>query len=847
MAEVENYRHIHLRGLGKASEDFRARGRGSKKRPPPIADRAAHADLLRQQLEESIADLEQTLALQEESGVPRAKRGASITFSARPSVAIDVGSKRSTSPGLKLLAVRRATGEEGDNESPEQATFFVVKNSLKTLRENLDRYAEWHDRPEAGANEESEEDEEDAGRPRNFWLFESGATIRSATLRDFWTDRLDRFPRRKTQTDWEVWTRPGFEKSFMAALEKIGIKPLGMPTAFIETIVRNVSATPQQLERLVRSSAAVVELRSASTFVSDFYDMEPERRASVMSKIASRISGPPADAPRIAILDTGVNRSHDLLSSSLPQSRCYTIEKAWGTTDAKGHGTRMAGVAQFGDLEGISSSSPPLVLQTALESVVVASPNPPGDVPARDALRRAVALVEREPHRRIFCLAQTAQGEEENGRPTSTSAVLDQLAYGDGENARLFCAAVGNVPHSPEEPYQIADYEDRNEGFGIQAPAQALNALSVGAASLKDLGTKGMVAPVGDLMPTSRTAGPWVDPHPSKPDIVMEGGNFSIEKGGVFSRPSPAHMVVTTSHLTPSRPLTISGETSTATAMAAGLAARLAARYPLYRMETIRGLMVHSAEWTPAMLDQLARDRAAGYSAQEAMKLLLGRYGWGVPNEQRLFASASNALTLIVEDDLQPYERSVKDDGKLGNIRLREMKYFKLPWPETVLRQLNQTPVELRCTLSYFVEPDPHAAARGRAIDRYPSHRLRFDVKRSGESDERAQLRNNELAEGDISEAAGSGDGWALSSRSKGTLVQDVWRGKAYQLADRDGISVVPVRGWWGDMPTQDRYERTVNYSLIVSVRTPSDAGGDLYAEIVPKIPATVLVEAGAT
>lgn len=841
MAEVKLYRHIHLRGLGKESANFRAWGGGDPKRPPPVADRAAHAEALRQQLDESLADLQASLTLQKADGVPASKRGTAITISARPTVAIDVGQKRSTSPGLKLLNLRRTAGDKDAKDLPDQATFFITTNSLKSLRGNIESYGEWEEDPTSQEN--ANDDDDDNSRPRNFWLFESGATIRSSTLRDFWTDQIDRFPRKKTKTEWEVWTRPGFEKSFFKAAERLGIETVGMPTEFVETVVRNVSATPQQLESLVRSSAAVVELRSASTFVSDFYDMEPERRSLAVAGIASRISGPPLDAPRVTILDTGVNRSHALLAGSLPQARCHTLKKSWGVIDSRGHGTKMAGIAQFGDLHDITSSSAPLVLETALESVVVASPTPPGDIPARDALGRAVALVEREPHRRVFCLAQTAQGEAEDGRPTSTSAVLDQLAYGDGEETRLFCAAVGNVPHSPAEPYQIADYANRNDRFGIQSPAQAVNALSVGAVSLKDHGSSKLVAPVGDLMPTSRTAGPWLHPHPSKPDIVMEGGNFSIDADGIFSRPSDAHMVLTTSRLTPTTPLATSGETSTATAMAAGLATRLAARYPTYRMETIRGLMVHSAEWTQAMLEQASRLREAGAAAQQAANLLLDRYGWGVPNEQRLFSSASNALTMVMEDDLQPYERPLKG-GKLQSIRLKQMKYFKLPWPEEVLRELAATPVEMRCTLSYFVEPDPHAASRGRAIDRYASHRLKFDVQRHGESDGRAQLRNNQLASGEMIQSPGSDNGWILSSRSKGTLVQDVWRGPAYELADRSGISVVPVRGWWGDMPGQDRYERRINYSLIVSIRTPADAGGDLFAEAMSKVPAELLATA---
>ena len=41
--------------------------------------------------------------------------------------------------------------------------------------------------------------------------------------------------------------------------------------------------------------------------------------------------------------------------------------------------------------------------------------------------------------------------------------------------------------------------------------------------------------------------------------------------------------------------------TSPATALASRMAARLISAYPDYWPETIRGLMVHSARWTPAM------------------------------------------------------------------------------------------------------------------------------------------------------------------------------------------------------------------------------------------------------
>ena len=851
MAEQKLYRHIHIRGLGQASKNFRAPGGGPERHVKPITNRAAHAQLLKRELDEATGKIEAFLSEQNELGIPAPQRGMPMTILGRPNVDLQIGTGRpSAKQGLKVLNVRRsdAAKVEGDNEGPDQATFFVTKNSLNGLRRNLDQYSEWQPDPghEVGFNEDEDEDDSKSGRrPTNFWLFESGAAIRETTLRDLWTDDVDDFPKDRTKVRWEVWTQVSLQKFFLEAAEKLGVKSFGRPTEFVETVVQSVIASPQDLQKLVRQSAAVVELRSASAFSSGFFNLEPGERMIAIDAIEKRIVWPPTDAPKVTILDTGVNRNNALLKKSLAASDCKAVEKGWDVSDHSGHGTKMAGLALFGDLEKVVQKPGPIVLETSLESIVVAAPAPPGDVPARDALKRAVDLVEKKPHRRVFCLAQTATGEAEDGRPTSTSAVLDNLAYNDGDATRLFCAAVGNVPHTVEQPYQLADYESRNVRFGIQSPAQAVNALAVGAVSMKDHGDEDLVAPVGDLMPSSRTACSWRRPRASKPDIMMEGGNFIVDDDGIFCRPSRKHFVLTTSNDAPARPLAMSGQTSTATALAAGLAARLAARYPNYRMETIRGLMVHSARWTRVMLDHAERLKSEGRKDTEVWESIIDRYGWGVPDEGRLFNSGSNALTMVMEDRLQPYERQQKN-GKLQAIRLKEMKYFKLPWPSTILKDLDRTEVRMRCTLSYFVEPDPHAVTRDR-IERYHSYRLKFDVKKFGESDQRAQARMNLLAEESGPSAKGPEEGWLMADRSMGTIVQDDWTGPAYRLADKAGISVVPIRGWWGDMANIDNYTRPARFSLIVSIQTPAEDGRDIVAEALLRVPANLLVEKVAT
>jgi hypothetical protein len=76
---------------------------------------------------------------------------------------------------------------------------------------------------------------------------------------------------------------------------------------------------------------------------------------------------------------------------------------------------------------------------------------------------------------------------------------------------------------------------------------------------------------------------------------------------------------------------------------------------------------------------------------------------------------------------------------------MREMHLHELPWPKDVLEELGQTPVRLRVTLSYFIEPNP--GRRGwQKRHRYASHGLRFDLKFPTETIDDFRKRLNQRA-----------------------------------------------------------------------------------------------------
>lgn len=834
---MPRHRHLIIRGLGEASDSFEPYGGGTTHRPSPVDNRAGHAGRLRGDLATLSDAAKAASADQREAGVAAAQRGVTVTVSSRTGEELVVGdARRANSKGMQLLNVQRKA-DVASNRGRDRAILYLSGKAIDSLEASLQKYEAWED-PDASVADKRWvnapiEDDGSEKRPRNFWLFESAESFRVSKVEDLWTDAIESFPREKGAIEWEIWVRNSMELAFLNSARDFQIELTGEPSEFVDIKVYNGIATKAAIGRLIASSAAVVELRGASNFIAEHADLPSPARLQQIRDIASRVVAAPIAAPWVTLLDTGVNYRSALLAPALPQARCRAVATAWDPYDPDGHGSKMAGVALYGDLESVAPGTGPIPLEIRLESIAVFNPGSVVRIPARDAIFRGVVRAEQdETHPRVYCLAATAVGEPEDGRPTSTSGTMDALAFNDGIDTRLFCVAVGNVHVSATEPYQVSTYSGLNGDHGIQSPAQALNVLSVGAVTNKCSGPSSL-ADAGDLSPRSRTAQPW-DVRRHKPDILMEGGNHGIDPGGATSRPHGPDMVATTSN-DPNK-ITLTGDTSAAVAAAARLAGRVLARYPAMRPETVRGLLAHCAEWTSAIQARRQAMITAGVSELDATLAMLDCFGWGVPDEERVFWSAGNALTLIAEDQLRPYKRE-PDKG----VTLKEMKSFRLPWPDSALRALGGTDVEMRCTLSYFVQPDLHSAGLER-WQYYPSHGLKFDIQRHDESEDRAMRRLNRAVS--TQDPQGDDDGWILGwrKRGRGTLHHDVWRGPAYQLIGRRLISVSPMRGWWASNQQIQAADVPVRFSLIVSIRTPETVN-DLVTEVRNAIPAGLLVD----
>ena len=664
--------------------------------------------------------------------------------------------------------------------------------------------------------------------------------IRCAAFNELWTDDLSALPTSEQELIWwEVWLpilkdRKSTNHHFRSIAEQIGFELSFDELHFPERSILLMHGTQGQIQQSMMLLNNIAELKRAKETAEFFDSLKPTEHREWSDELLELTQWPLENAPHICILDTGVNAGHPLLAQSLNISDLHTIEPAWGVADQNGHGTEMAGLAVWGDLTQSLASSDPVVLTHRLESVKLL-PHNGGNIGRHHGNLTLEAVARPEisaPNRqRVFSMAITAKDNRDRGKPSAWSATLDSLACdvdGEGLTPRLLIVSGGNI----DDPNAWCNYPSSNSTDSIHDPGQAWNILTVGAYTQKtditeaNTGGYSAVAPSGGLSPFSTTSLTWQKHWPLKPDVVFEGGNVAKDALGPVTMFSLN--LLTTSHEPTNHLLTTTNAISAATALCSRMAAQLMAQYPNLWPETVRALIVHSAEWT----EQMKADFLDPQKRSGDYRRLIRHCGFGVPDLEHALWSASNSLTLIVQDKLQPFIAEGKNAPKL-----REMHLHSLPWPQEALMSLGATPVEMRVTLSYFIEPSPGIVERG-AGGRYlyESHGLRFDVKRPLEKldDFRARINQRGRNEEEGSYTGGGSDpDWRLGTnlRHLGSLHSDTWIGTAADLAERGILAVYPVAGWWKTSKKQERYNKTARYALIISIRTPK-TDVDLYSAI---------------
>jgi hypothetical protein len=797
-------------------------------RSNPERNRGGHASKLR-------ADLGNVLGMLEKE---RMSSESEVDSVGEPGFYLDVefraSEKDKVLQSLENLASRAKIELMSVSVSPRsdeylEATLFVP-DSKKNYFEN---------KVAAYENEETE-----SGKPKNETLVSRIEAFSLSSITSLFTDKMFLFPQAQSVAVWwEVWLRADRKENYDTIAQRLGIRVQPHSVKFVEREVVLTLASVVQLGQIRRKCDAIAELKMAKDLPSLFFENRELEQQAWMNDLVDRCVFDHSTNVSICLLDSGVMRMHPLLENSLSEADMDSCEPDWTLVDDSGHGTNMAGLSLYGDLCDALVTQREIHVSHCLESVKMLPPVGQNDPVLygwimQECISRAQA---KAPFRqRVICMPVTSEGANQ-GTPSSWSAAIDNMCFGRDEISdelvqRLIIVPVGNI----RGDINHEDYIDNNDSAAAENPSQSWNALVVGAFTEKvniiDQTYRNWqpIAPAGDLSPRSRTSCMWGRQWPNRPDVVFEGGNLATDGFCVGSDLDDLRLL-TVHHKVDQRVFSLFGDTSAATALAGYFAAQILVQNPDFWPETVRALIVHSATWTAAM-----RKHLPAAPQQKDKSILLRRYGYGVPILDKALRSANNDLTMIMEDGFQPFQKK----GSSSSVTTKDMNLHTLPWPTKELEALGERDVEMRVTLSYFIESNPGDRGWVRRYS-YPAYGLRFKTKNATDRLEvfKKQITRDAQEEGD-SISFKEDPGWFFGStlRDRGSLHSDVWTGTAADLAAKDAIGVYPVGGWWKDRPTHNRWAESVRYALIVSIRVIGE-GADIYTPVATLVRQRVPIE----
>ena len=769
-------KHFFLGDNIAEAREYQPHRQGFPVQELPQRDRQGHADLIKSRYETVVNNAISILEERERTGMPSAN-GIYVDLEMQHNFVQGQYAKREGATIMKVSPQR----EDGNVD----VNVFVKKEKKDWLSKKTETY---------------KLQDTAKGHPKLAAFIAPIDNVATADIHSLYTsaDEFNAISDSST-SQYEIWINRNVAydcEQIKRTLGNIGFGVNAHPLDFESVTIWLVNGTKSQLQELPYALdyiEGVRPYRQPSILVGD-RKTNREWSSLLASAVPLAIDD---NSVQVGLLDSGVNNSHELLRAVLPDDRMSTAINVQDSVDHSFHGTDMAGLILYGDLTDVAYQRKGFEPIThVLSSVKIIEDGHKTDddlygAVIEDSINQATDF-----GANIHCMAVTDE-DSYDGTATSSSAALDMSIYNNGSCDRLVVVSTGNIESLEVDS---KDYIESCKANAVKSPAQSWNALTIGAYTEKTLcndNSYTAIAAPGGVSPYSRSSWMWHNKC-NKPEIVMEGGNVVSDQYGDTWTHNEVSLVTTSADL--SEPLEAFHATSAATALAARLAARIKTNNPMLSMLSVRGLMVHAAQWT----NEMKRIK----NLDDRMSLC----GYGVPNEELALFSNEKCATYIFENSLVPF---VEVDG---SCKYNQLHYYALPWPSEVLAQMGEEKVRMRITLSYYIQPSPSLAGRNNKY-RYPSATLHFDVKSATETPEEFLSRHNRM-EGEKT-TDNDTSRWAIkqTKRARGTVQSDWIECTAIELADLDQIVVLPSSGWWKERKLRN-VDNLIKYSLIVSIET---------------------------
>ncbi|GEJ47611.1 S8 family peptidase [Chryseobacterium sp. ON_d1] len=399
--------------------------------------------------------------------------------------------------------------------------------------------------------------------------------------------------------------------------------------------LRDIVITYQYLFEVKLSTTYNID--NTSEVLVDDYDFEIER--------------PAENAPKVCIIDSGIQEDHRLLSLAIDtaSSRSY-VENDDSKADyvmLSGHGTKVAGAVLYPYFI-------PKDGQYQLESIIQNARIL--DKSNRISDRKFVPslleqIVEDYTDTRIFNLSVCEDSAYYGTHMPALAASIDKLIH---EKDVLFILASGNLFESSQVEGNpgIVEHLNNDRAYPsyldeitsqIASPGVSYFAITVGSISISNYEDEDYksIAGEGFVSPFSRTGlGMWGN---IKPDVVEFGGDLVINKNSSQIKTQAElcpELVNSTLHNANAVGRDAYG-TSYSAPKVSYIVSRLHAEYPNESSQMYRALVVQSA-------------RLPGHCFDNPTLNDIRRYGYGVPDLNRALNNTSNRITFIQNGKVKP-------------------------------------------------------------------------------------------------------------------------------------------------------------------------------------------------
>lgn len=429
---------------------------------------------------------------------------------------------------------------------------------------------------------------------------------------------------------------------------------------------------------------------------------------------------PGADAPRIAVLDSGLVTGQPLLAPAVGHAQGYVLPHRSPDDADPWHGTSVAGLALYGDIESAIEGG------GFIPSLFVVSGrvfNHDGDDQTEFVENNAVERAVRDLHAEFGCKVFNLSYGDLNkvydlGHVRGLAYTLDRLSR---ELGVLFVVSTGNLTADGMPADPLANYPDYllQEHARLLDPATALNAVTVGGIARHEA-TRGQqvrphliddrpIARAGHPFPLTRS-GPSIN-GAIKPDFVEHAGNLAVVQLTGRTTHRGLGVVTTNGGFAAGAAFREEIGTSFAAPAVAHRAAKLLRRVPNASHNLLRALLGAHAGWPSPSVSLLNPNNNA-----EGCEKLTRLVGYGCINDDALEQSLDAVVSLICEEQIgndrcQFYAVPIPDEFWDGRRRSREVTVALAYSPVVRTTRLDYRMTKLKFSLVVANSLDEVAAA----------------------------------------------------------------------------------------------------------------------------------------